>query len=123
MSCQLGLWALGRISSRKCRPQPHQHLPFPFIKPYKLCAGTIGLAVLGVREGGDMVQNAMTPQERLAVTPVHSMMAMTKHWIGVDKEWRAEKCRLGQSLRHHVGLRGLAGRNGERGWKLRQTPP
>lgn len=61
-----------------------------------------------------MVQNAMTPQERLAVTPVHSMMAMTKRWIGVDKQWRAGKCRLGQSLGHHVGLRGLAGEWRER---------
>lgn len=54
-----------------------------------------------------MVQNAMTLQEWLIVTPVHNMMAVTEHWIRVSKEWRAGKCRLGPGQ----GLEGEAGRS------------
>lgn len=60
-----------------------------------------------------MVQNAMTSHERLTVTPVHSMMAKTEHWLGVSKEWRTEKCRLGQSFRQ-VSLTVLARERKER---------
>lgn len=37
--------------------------------------------MLGAGKGGDLVPNAVTSQEELAVTPVHSMTGATEHCL------------------------------------------
>ena len=65
---------------------------------------------VGGWEGRAMVQTPVTSQEELPVTPVHSMMALTEQgWDWGGQGMEAGKCRLGQGLRHQVGLRGWAG--------------